>query len=455
MDTIAAISTPLMTGGLAVIRITGDKALEIADRIFVSFGAGKEKKLPSKMNGHTCAYGEIVCDGNTLDDVVLTVFKAPHSYTGLDTAEISCHGGVYLARRILRLITDMGARPAQAGEFTKLAFLNGKLSLTQAESVMDIISADGETSLRSARLIKEGALYKRIKAVSDSLVSLLGSLAAWADYPDEDVPDVDGSSMSEVIENGISSISQILNDYDKGRVLREGIETAIVGRPNVGKSTLMNALLGYERSIVTSSAGTTRDVIEESVRLGDVKLRLCDTAGMREALDEAEAIGVSLARKKLGDAELIIAVFDGSEPLTDTDRRLLDEIKDKRHIVVINKSDLPQNINFEYSNDKNILYVSANTGDGLEKITEKVNELFELGSVSDGTHIFANERQRSLCQSACHYLELALEAVRLGQTPDAVTIYIDEAADALLSLSGEKVTEAVVDDVFSRFCVGK
>ena len=164
---------------------------------------------------------------------------------------------------------------------------------------------------------------------------------------------------------------------------------------------------------------------------------------------------MSLARKKLGDAELIIAVFDGSEPLTDTDRRLLDEIKDKRHIVVINKSDLPQNINFEYSNDKNILYVSANTGDGLEKITEKVNELFELGSVSDGTHIFANERQRSLCQSACHYLELALEAVRLGQTPDAVTIYIDEAADALLSLSGEKVTEAVVDDVFSRFCVGK
>lgn len=451
MSTIAAISTPLEAGGLAVIRLTGERSIEIADKIFRPFG----KKLPSQMDGHTCAYGRIVRGENTLDDVVLTVFRAPKSYTGLDTVEISCHGGVYVAKEILRLVIDCGALPAVAGEFTKLAFLNGRMSLTQAEAVMDIISADGEASLKSARLMKDGALYKRIKTVSDSLVTILGNLAAWTDYPDEDIPETDTDSILKAVEKALGETGQILKDYDTGRILREGIDTAIVGKPNVGKSTLMNTLLGYERSIVTTAAGTTRDVIEETVRLGDVKLKLADTAGMRNADNEAESIGVELAKKRLENAELVIAVFDGSRELDETDMEILNSVKNRRHIVVINKSDLPQKIDYKYINSNNILIVSANKGDGVEEITQAVNVLFKLGGYSDSSAVFANERQRSLCQRANDYLLKAKKAILLGVTLDGVTVYVEEAANALLTLSGDKATEAVVNDVFSRFCVGK
>lgn len=451
MSTIAAISTPIEAGGLAVIRISGDKAFEIADRIFTPFGG----KKPSEMDGHTCAYGKIVRQGKTVDDVVLTVFRSPKSYTGLDTAEISCHGGVYIAKEILKLIYENGARAAEPGEFTKLAFLNGKLSLTQAESVMDIISADGEATLSSARAMREGVLYKKIKQVSDSLVSALGALAVWTDYPDEDVPETDNGTILETVRNAKEVISQILNDYDKGRVLRSGIDTVIVGKPNVGKSTLMNALLGYERSIVTDDAGTTRDVIEETVSLGEIKLKLSDTAGLRETDNKAESIGVAIAKKKLDQAELILCVLDGSAPPEDLDFELLDSISGRRNIVIINKSDLPQFDYKKYIKSENILYVSANTGDGIDRLTEKIKELFRLGGHSDSSTVFANERQRELCRQAFEYLLKAEEAMELGITLDGVTIYIEKAADSLLTLSGEKATEAVVNDVFSRFCVGK
>lgn len=451
MSTIAAISTPMEAGGLAIIRISGDEALTIADRIFIPFG----DKKPSEMVGHSCAYGKIVREGKTVDDVVLTVFRSPKSYTGLDTAEISCHGGIYVAKEILKLIYENGAIPAEPGEFTKLAFLNGKLSLTQAESIMDIISADGEASLSSARAIREGALYKKIKSVSDSLVSSLGALAAWTDYPDEDVPETDSGTVLEAVKKARAVISQILKDYDTGRILRSGIDTVIVGKPNVGKSTLMNALLGYERSIVTESAGTTRDIIEETVRLGEIKLKLSDTAGMRETDNKAESIGVNLAKKKLEEAELILCVLDGSSPLERRDLELLESIRSRRHIVIINKLDLPQIDYKEYIHSDNILYVSANTGEGIEKLTEKISGMFSLGGHGDSAVIFTNERQRDLCRRAADFLDKAEEALNMGVTLDGVTIYIEEAANALLTLSGEKATEAVVNDVFSRFCVGK
>ncbi|MCD7846426.1 MAG: tRNA uridine-5-carboxymethylaminomethyl(34) synthesis GTPase MnmE [Oscillospiraceae bacterium] len=447
--TIAAISTPVYQGGLAVIRMSGEDSFRIADNIFVG------RTAPSEMAGYTCQYGKIVRGGRTLDDVILTVFRAPHSYTGEDTVEISCHGGVYLAREILKLIIENGAEPAPAGEFTKRAFLAGKLSLTQAEGVLDIISANGERELVSARAMREGNLSKNIHAVAEDMVKISGNLAAWSDYPDEDIPDADTTHLGSDLSQIINRLEHILTSYDKGKILRQGIDTAIVGRPNVGKSTLMNQLLGYRRSIVTENAGTTRDVIEESVRVGDFVLKLSDTAGIRDTEDPIECIGVDLATQKLENSELVLAVFDSSEELTDTDREILEKIKNKPHILLLNKSDLPEKLDSKYFLNENILFVSAETGEGLEKLPEMIADLFKLGGSSDTAEIYISERQRSQVSKALDYVRLALTEYQSGITLDAVTVYMDEALNALLELTGERATEAVVNNLFERFCVGK
>lgn len=304
MTTIAAIATPNAPGGIAVIRISGERAFEVAEKIFVPAG---DKKV-ADMRGYTCAYGEAFDGEERLDDCILTVFRAPHSFTGEDTAEISCHGGIYVTRRILRAALANGAVMAQAGEFTKRAFLNGKIDLTQAESVMDIISAKGERELKMAENIREGAAYKAVRKISDRLMNMLGSLAAWTDYPDEDIPEVEPETMRTELENIRAELESLIRNYDSGRILREGVSTVIVGRPNVGKSTLFNTLSGCERSIVTDIAGTTRDAVEETVKLGDVTLRLMDTAGIRETSDKIEEIGVNIAQKAIESAELVIAV---------------------------------------------------------------------------------------------------------------------------------------------------
>lgn len=447
--TIAAISTPVYPGGLSVIRMSGEESLRIADNIFVG------RTAPSSMSGYTCQYGKIVRQGRTLDDVILTVFRSPHSYTGEDTVEISCHGGVYLAREVLKLLIEQGAEPAPAGEFTKRAFLAGKLSLTQAEGVLDIISANGERELVSARAMREGNLSKNIHSVAEDMVKISGNLAAWSDYPDEDIPDADTSHLDGDLSEIINRLEEILSGYDKGKILRQGIDTAIVGRPNVGKSTLMNQLLGYRRSIVTESAGTTRDVIEESVRVGDFVLRLSDTAGIRDTVDPIECIGVDLATQKLENSELVLAVFDSSEELTDTDREILEKIKNKPHILLLNKSDLPEKLDEEYFSEEYILSVSANTGEGLEKLPEMIASLFKLGGSSDNAEIYINERQRSQVSKALGFVKNALAEYHSGITLDAVTVCLDEALNALLELTGERATEAVVNNLFERFCVGK
>lgn len=451
MSTVAAISTPVAAGGISLIRISGENALDVAKAVFKPFGNTDVEK----MAGHTCAYGKIVFDGEVLDDVLLTVFRAPKSYTGEDTVEISCHGGIYVTRRVLRAILSSGAEPAPAGEFTKRAFLNGKLSLTQAEAVADIISAEGDSALKSANLMHDGALFRSVKGVCDSLVGLLGSLAAWTDYPDEDIPETDPAQMLGVLSDCKIKLRKILRDYDGGLVFREGISCAIVGRPNVGKSTLMNALLGYERSIVTPTAGTTRDVVEESLRLGDVLLRISDTAGLRDAENEIERLGVKLTERAISNAQLVFAVFDGSQPLCREDSEVLEKIKNTRHIVIINKADLPQKIDKEYIKSDFILEVSAKEGLGLDKLADAVYRLYGLFGFCDGSAVFANERQKLCCERALKRVEDAEHALNSGETLDAVTVCIDGAASALLELTGEKVTEAVVDDVFSRFCVGK
>lgn len=453
MTTIAAIATPNAPGGIAVIRISGERAFEVAEKIFVPAG---DKKV-ADMRGYTCAYGEAFDGEERLDDCILTVFRAPHSFTGEDTAEISCHGGIYVTRRILRAALANGAVMAQAGEFTKRAFLNGKIDLTQAESVMDIISAKGERELKMAENIREGAAYKAARKISDRLMNMLGSLAAWTDYPDEDIPEVEPETMRTELENIRAELESLIRNYDSGRILREGVSTVIVGRPNVGKSTLFNALSGCERSIVTDIAGTTRDAVEETVKLGDVTLRLMDTAGIRETSDKIEEIGVNIAQKAIESAELVIAVFDGSEKMGDDDVNIINKINFNNSVAVVNKNDLSTVIDITEleKHFKHIVYLSAKENSGTDELCACIEDIFRLNEPFFNDVTVANERQKKCVDVCLENVEKAVEAIECGEMLDAVNVLIDYAEQSLLELIGEKITDAVVDEVFSRFCVGK
>lgn len=451
MKTICAISTPLSEGAISLIRMSGEKSIQIADKVFRSFSG----KKASDMSGHTCAYGKICDREKTVDDVLLTVFREPKSYTGEDTVEISCHGGIFVTKKILELLISEGAEPAAPGEFTKRAFLNGKLGLTQAEAVMDIISSQGERALYSANNMREGAVFKKITKVRESLVTLLGSLAAWVDYPEEDLPDVELTAIEKTVSEALGELKALIKSYDDGLVFKEGVETAIIGSPNVGKSSLMNMLLGFDRSIVTDIEGTTRDVIEESARIGDITLRLCDTAGIRETGDEVETLGVELAKKKLEGARLIIAVFDSSKTLSENDKKILAEINPKNTLVVLNKIDLEARTTKDSFDGFEVVEISAAEQRGLDELKESVLKVLGADGFSSQENFFASQRQKNCAQKACAYLNDTLSALRFGETLDAVTVTISEALSCLLELTGEKASEAVVDEVFSRFCVGK
>ncbi|MBQ8959714.1 MAG: tRNA uridine-5-carboxymethylaminomethyl(34) synthesis GTPase MnmE [Ruminococcus sp.] len=453
MSTIAAISTPEYAGGIAVIRISGEEALTVAERIFRPFGG----KKVAEMEGYTCAYGLAYDGEERIDDCILTVFRAPHSYTGEDIAEISCHGGLYVSRRVLRAALENGAENAGPGEFTKRAFLNGKLDLTQAEAVMDIISAKGSLELKMAEELRSGSAFKKARACSDRLMRILASLAAWADYPDEDIPEVEPENLVPELRSIGAELGSLIENYDSGRILREGIPAAIVGRPNVGKSTLFNALSGCERSIVTDIAGTTRDLVEESVRLGDIVLRLTDTAGIRQTSDVIEEIGVKMAQQQIESAELVIAVFDGGEELSEDDRQLIKKINNKKCIAVINKSDVPQKLDVQEIEPQFIqtVYISAKDDQGLDQLRQAVEEVCQVKKLSENSLCAANERQRECISAALSSINEAIAAINSGEMLDAVNVLLDEAQQALLRLTGEKVTDAVIDEVFSRFCVGK
>ena len=409
------------------------------------------------MEGYTCAYGIAHDNGERIDDCILTVFRAPHSYTGEDTAEISCHGGLYVSKRILRAILRNGAENAEGGEFTKRAYLNGKLDLTQAEAVMDIISAKGETELKMAEALREGAAFRKARKCSDKLMKILGDLAAWADYPEEDIPEVEPQALMSELSEVREELSTLVENYDSGRILREGIATAIIGRPNVGKSTLFNCLSGCERSIVTDIAGTTRDIVEESVRLGDLTLRLSDTAGIHDTDDVIEGIGVDMAEKMIDSSELVIAVFDGSCPLTADDLKLIEKTKNKKCIAVVNKNDVSQQLDVKELSKYfiHIVYLSAKESTGVDVLEKEINELFSINEHTFDNVSAANERQKKCIDSALASIDEAMSALQCGEMLDAVNVIIDEAEQSILSLTGEKITDAVVDEVFSRFCVGK
>ncbi|MBQ2791889.1 MAG: tRNA uridine-5-carboxymethylaminomethyl(34) synthesis GTPase MnmE [Oscillospiraceae bacterium] len=452
-NTVAAISTPLGVGGIGVIRVSGPDAFSVTEAIFAPVSG---KKLTDQ-KGYTAHYGRLHDSDGEFDEAVVTLFRAPHSYTGEDVTEISCHGGLYLLQRCLRAVLDAGARLAEPGEFTKRAYLNGKLGLAQAESVMDLIGSSGKQAARAALAGRDGVLSRKIDAIADRLVDIGAHLAAWNDYPDEDMESVEPENLSASLFAALEDCRRLLAGYDAGKVLREGVETAIIGRPNVGKSTLMNLLAGTEKSIVTAIPGTTRDVVEETVLAGEVKLRLADTAGIRSTDDPVEQVGVSLARKRLSSAQLILAVLDRSEPLSDEDLALLEELRDRPAIAVLNKSDLPQQLDEEKLAGlvQKTVEISARSGEGADALVEAISQMLHLSDIDPTAPLVANERQRVCLQKSAAALQEAADAAAMGVTLDAVTVCLDEAISPLLELTGRKASDAVVDAVFANFCVGK
>ena len=378
MSTIAAIATPLGQGGVGMIRVSGEDAIDIVNKVFKPVSGVSLAEVP----GYTAKYGKVMDEsGNVIDDAVALIFRNPHSYTGENVVEVTCHGGLFILKMILGLIFKAGAVPAEPGEFTKRAFLNGKIDLTQAESVMDIISANGRHAAKLAAAAHEGALYKKITTVKNSLVEIAAHLAVWADYPEEDIPQLKVDSLKNRLSISVNEIKNLLDGYDSGKVLREGLDTVIVGRPNVGKSTLMNLLSGCERCIVTDIPGTTRDTIEEKIVLGDVILNVCDTAGIRDTDDPIEKIGVLKAKKKIDNADLIITVFDYSKPLDVGELELLRSFpKDAIKIGIVNKSDLVCNFEDEKIRPflDEVIFMSALKGSGIENLSQFISNCVDF-----------------------------------------------------------------------------
>lgn len=452
-STIAAISTAQGEGGIGVIRISGEEAIQIADKIFQNING---KRL-CDMKGYTAAFGKVIANDEEIDEAVALVFRAPHSYTGENVVELSCHGGIYLTRQVLRAALEAGAVPAQAGEFTKRAFLNGKLDLTEAESVMDLISAKSRSAARSALYVKEGALRKKISGIKDDLLSLTAHLSAWADYPEEDIADVSDEMISDVCDKAIAALTKLLSTYDSGQAVKQGIDTVIAGRPNVGKSTLMNLLSGYEKSIVTEIPGTTRDVVEDTVLVGDVILRLSDTAGLRDTEDAVEKIGVDRARQRLSQCGLLLAVFDNSRPLDEEDFELLDMSREVPTIAIINKTDLEGQSDIDKIKEEisNVVFVSAVKGEGREEIIRAVEQVAGTQHLNPSEGILSNERQRNNVKNALTSVEETKNALFMGMTYDAITVSLEDAISELLEMTGEKTSDEVIDRVFHNFCVGK
>ncbi|MCH5320660.1 MAG: tRNA uridine-5-carboxymethylaminomethyl(34) synthesis GTPase MnmE [Eubacterium sp.] len=451
--TIAAVATGNSVSGIGIIRISGDNAIEIADKVFKAV----DGTPLSSLKGYTAKFGNVYCDGESFDNAVALVFRNPKSYTGEDVVELSVHGGIFIVEKTLEAVFSAGAVPAQAGEFTKRAFLNGKMDLAQAEGVAALISAQGQEAAKASFNLLQGSLSNKISQVLDELINCSASMAAWVDYPDEEIPDLEENTLKEILENSAASLSELLKNYENGAVMTQGVDTAIVGRPNAGKSTLMNMLSGAQKSIVTHIEGTTRDIVENSVRLGNLVLHLSDTAGIRESDDIVESIGIKKAIDKMNSASLILAVFDSSDTLNDDDRMLIESCKGKPCVAVVNKTDLQRKIDLSQIKtyfDK-IVYISAKNNEGTQELEQAVKELLGVENFDSSQPILANQRQKLCVSNAYNYICQAIDGVQMGITYDAINVMIDSAVDELLSLTGKKATEEVVNNIFSRFCVGK
>ncbi len=450
--TIAAVSTGNTVSAIGIIRLTGDDCIAVADKVF-HLNSGKSLTgIPDRklMLGSLRDKSE-----RTIDSCCVVVSRGPHSYTGEDTVEFHCHGSPAVLAAGLEALYIAGAMPAKRGEFTKRAFLNGKLDLTQAEAVIDLIEADTADAAANAAGQVEGVLQKKLRPIYDDLVNLCSHFHAVLDYPDEDIPDFGLDNYRMSLRADANALYALLQTYGQGKILRQGVAAAILGKPNVGKSSLLNALAGFDRCIVTDIPGTTRDTVEETVMLGHTRLRLIDTAGIRETEDTVEAIGVERSKKAVEDADLVLFVCDGSQPLTEEDEAIIDLCCDHENAVaLINKSDLGKEVEPSDLPFMHVIRISAKDGNGLDQLADVVDTLFENNMPCDGS-ILTNARQFDAIRRAYEAMLRALHGLGLGMTPDAVLTDVEEAMEAMGEVTGATVREDITNRIFERFCVGK
>ncbi|MCS7091369.1 MAG: tRNA uridine-5-carboxymethylaminomethyl(34) synthesis GTPase MnmE [Verrucomicrobiota bacterium] len=453
-DTIAAIATPPGEGGLAVIRISGPEALAIADRIF--HPAGKRGCKPSEAPTHTLHYGHIHRQGQRIDEVLLAVMRRPRTYTREDVVEISCHGGPLVTRLVLQAVLEAGARHAQPGEFTRRAFLNGRLDLTQAEAVADFIAARTERALAAARAQLGGGLSRRLHQLRDELMLALAHVEAQIDFPEDDLATDTREAIIARLEAGLRWVEELLRTAEEGQILRQGIRAAIVGRPNVGKSSLLNLLLGQERAIVSPRPGTTRDTIEETANIRGIPVVLVDTAGVREARDEIEQEGIRRSHQAVTHADLLLHVLDRSEPWTAEDQQLWTQFARRRRLVVLNKADLPARLVLPETSEPRV-EISCRTGEGLENLKSALENLIWSGRqpTHEASEACINQRHQGVLLRVRQSLVHALTSLRAGLPLDLVAVDMRAATDALGELVGQTATEDLLDLIFSRFCIGK
>ena len=451
---IAAMATAPGKASLCSIRLSGEDAFQLAEKVFVPFN--KSKKV-SQQKGYTALFGSFYRKGEEIDQAVALFFKAPKSYTGENVVEISCHGGSAVADQLLKACFEAGAAPAQAGEFTKRAFLNGKMSLTQAEGVMELINATSNQALAAAKGALEGHLYQRAAKVRDDLLILAGHISAYTDFPEEAVEDVTDQEVGEILLRARENLKALMDSYDIGAKIKQGINTAIVGKPNVGKSTLLNSLSGFEKAIVTPIAGTTRDVVEQEVILGGINLILQDTAGIRNTQDEIEAIGIKRSLDRLKGADLVFCVFDGSREITTEDIELSHRCEKLNSIAIVNKQDLQQVFDISSVENcfKKVLYITAKDFYMSKEFEEAVMKVLGLANIDPSTGIIVNERQYSAVRTAFNAINDAYNSFKEGYSLDIIGVCVDESLYAIYELTGENVSDEVVNEVFSKFCVGK
>ncbi len=455
-DTIAAIATAMSNSGIGIVRISGDEALEVADRIF---RPKKGSRKVSDMETHTIHYGYVVDGDEVVDEVMLLIMKAPRSYTCEDTIEIDCHGGVLVMKKILETVLKYGARPAEPGEFTKRAFLNGRIDLSQAESVIDVINAQNELALKSSVSQLQGAVLEKIKDIRAVVLHEIAFIESALDDPEHVSLDGYPEQLHEIMSDAHAKVKKLLDSSDNGKMLKEGINTAIVGKPNAGKSSLLNILVGEERAIVTEIAGTTRDILQEQIQIGGIGLNVIDTAGIRDTEDIVEKIGVNKSREYIEKADLIIYVVDSSTELDENDQEIIEAIQDKKAIVLLNKSDLDTKTDaaiLQERLDKPILSISAKNNTGIHELEKLIEEMFFSGKLSFNDEVYiTNIRQKNALAEAESSLKMVLQSIDDGMPEDFFTIDMMNAYEVLGTIIGESVGEDLVNEIFSKFCMGK